>query len=65
MGLTAPGGARPHGVTATPLGSYGYNDANGNLTAGGPGEALGYDGENRLVSVDAVQLCLMGRTARG
>ena len=30
-------------------------DANGSLTAV-PGDTLGYDGENRLVSVNAVQL---------
>lgn len=48
----APGSARPHAVTATPLGAYGY-DANGNMTSA-PGDTLTWDGENRLVSVNAV-----------
>jgi YD repeat-containing protein len=49
----APGSARPHGVTATPLGSYGY-DANGSMTSAA-GDTLAYDGENRLASVNSVQ----------
>ncbi|MGH6882909.1 MAG: hypothetical protein ACREFM_18450, partial [Hypericibacter sp.] len=48
----APGSARPHAVTATPLGSYGY-DANGNMTSAA-GDTIAYDGENRPVSVNAV-----------
>jgi RHS repeat-associated protein len=48
----AAGTPRPHAVTATPLGSYGY-DANGNMTSAA-GDALAYDGENRLTSVNAV-----------
>jgi RHS repeat-associated protein len=49
----APGSARPHAVTATPLGSYGY-DANGSMTSAA-GDTLTYDGENRLASVNSVQ----------
>jgi hypothetical protein len=49
----APGSARPHAVTSTPLGSYGY-DANGNMVSA-PGDTLTYDGENRLASVNSVQ----------
>jgi RHS repeat-associated protein len=49
----APGSARTHAVTATPLGSYGY-DANGSMTSAA-GDTLTYDGENRLVSVNSVQ----------
>ncbi|WP_151176800.1 RHS repeat-associated core domain-containing protein [Hypericibacter terrae] len=49
----ATGSPRPHAVTATPLGSYGY-DANGSMTTA-PGDTLAYDGENRLVSVNSVQ----------
>jgi RHS repeat-associated protein len=40
-------------VTGTPLGSYGY-DANGSMISAA-GDTLGYDGENRLVSVNAAQ----------
>src|SRR5262249_26061509 len=47
-----PGAARPHAVTATPLGSYGY-DANGNMTTAA-GDTLTYDGDNRLGSVNAI-----------
>jgi hypothetical protein len=50
----APGSARPHGVTATPLGFYGY-DVNGSMTTAA-GDTLTYDGENRLASVNSVQL---------
>ncbi|QEX16439.1 hypothetical protein FRZ44_17320 [Hypericibacter terrae] len=49
----ATGSPRPHAVTATPLGSYGY-DANGSMTTAA-GDTLAYDGENRLVSVNGVQ----------
>jgi RHS repeat-associated protein len=48
----APGSARPHAVTSTPLGSYGY-DANGNMISAA-GDTITYDGENRPVSVNAV-----------
>ncbi|MEX1203737.1 MAG: RHS repeat-associated core domain-containing protein [Dongiaceae bacterium] len=48
----APGTARPHGVTATPLGAYSY-DANGNMVTAA-GDTIVYDGENRPVSVNAV-----------
>jgi RHS repeat-associated protein len=48
----APGSARPHAPTATPLGSYLY-DANGNMTSAA-GDTIAYDGENRPVSVNAV-----------
>jgi RHS repeat-associated protein len=48
----APSSPRPHAVTATPLGSYGY-DANGNMIAE-VGDSLTYDGQNRLTVVNAV-----------
>jgi len=48
----APGSARPHAVTSTPLGSYGY-DANGNMISAA-GDTIAYDGENRPASVNAV-----------
>jgi len=44
------GVVRPHAVTSTPLGSYGYDD-NGNMTSAG-GDTMTYDGENRLASVN-------------
>ncbi|MGH6942297.1 RHS repeat-associated core domain-containing protein [Hypericibacter sp.] len=49
----ATGSPRPHAVTSTPLGAYGY-DANGSMTTA-PGDTLTYDGENRLISVNSVQ----------
>jgi RHS repeat-associated protein len=54
----AAGTARPHGVTSTPLGSYGY-DANGNMTAT-PKDTLVYDGENRLSEVVGTATYLYG-----
>jgi RHS repeat-associated protein len=54
----APGSARPHAVTSTPLGSYGY-DAAGNMTST-PTDTLVYDGENRLEEVTGVASFVYG-----
>jgi RHS repeat-associated protein len=48
----APGSPRPHAVTATSLGSYGYN-LNANMTTE-VGDTLSYDGLNQLAAVNAV-----------
>jgi hypothetical protein len=56
------GSPQPHGVTSTPLGSYGY-DGNGSMTTAA-GDTLTYDGSNRLASVNAVSFVYGPDSAR-
>ncbi len=58
----APGTPRPHAVTTAGANSYQY-DANGNLTSGG-GRTIGYDVENRPVTINGAQYRYDGEGGR-